>query len=55
MFGWAASEHKIILKTDNGHIAGHYPIWFQTTLTAMVSMFEKVGLLTNSSKTKAMV
>ena len=43
-FGWAAGEHKIVFCEDGGGIAGYNPIWVQTTLTAMVSIFERVGL-----------
>ena len=54
-FGWAVGKHKICFYAYDGRIAGLNPIWVQTALTAMVRMFEMVGLHTNPSKTKAMV
>ena len=53
--GWAAVQHNIVLYTDDGRIAVHNPICVHMTLTAVVSMFEMVGLQTNLGKTKAMV
>ena len=43
-FGWAAGEHSIFFYADDGRIAGRNQIWVQTTLTDMVSMFERVGI-----------
>ena len=54
-FGWAAGEHKIVFCADGGGIAGYNPIWFQTTLTAMVRIFKMLVLLKNIGKTKSMV
>ena len=54
-FGWAAGEHNFVLFADYGQIAGRNPIWVQTTLTAMLRRFERVGLQTNLGKTKATV
>ena len=48
-------EHKIVLYANDSCIAGHNPIWVQTTLTSVVRMFERVGLLKNLGKTKAIV
>ena len=44
-FGWATGEQNIVLYTEDGCIAGINHIWLKTTLTAMVRMFERVGLL----------
>ena len=54
-FGWVAGEHNIVFYAEYGQIAGHNPIWVQTTLTEMVWMFNRMGLLTNIGKTKATV
>ena len=43
-FGWLAGEHNICFYTDNGRIAGRYPIWAQAALKTMVRMFERVNL-----------
>ena len=43
-FGWLAGEYNIFIYADDGHIAGCNPIWVHTSLTAMVRMFEWVGL-----------
>ena len=52
---WAVGDHNIVLYADDAHIAGRKPIWIQTTLTAMVRMFDRVGLQTNLGNNKAMV
>ena len=54
-FRWAAGKHNICFYTDVEQIVGLNPIWVQIALTAMVGMFERVGLQKNLSKTKAMV
>ena len=54
-FGWAAVEHNICFYRDDGRIDRRNTIWVQTSLTAMVRMFERRGLQTNLSNTKAMV
>ena len=54
-FGWAAGEHNIVFYADNGKTAMSNPIWLQTTLKDMVSIFERVELQTNLGNTKAMV
>ena len=54
-FSWAAGGHSIFFYADNVSMAGSKPIWFQTTLIAMVRMFDWVGILTNIGNTKAMV
>ena len=54
-FEWAAGKHIIYFCADDGHIAGRNPIWLQIILTAMVRMFERVGLQTNLIKTNSMV
>ena len=51
-FRWAAGEHNICFYADDGRIAGQLPIWVKTLLTAMVRIFNTVGLQTNMSKTK---
>ena len=43
-FIWAVGEHDIVLYMDDSRIAVCNPIWVQTNLTAMVRMFDKVGL-----------
>ena len=53
--GWAAREHNKLLFVYNGLIAGHNPIWIQTTLTADVRTFDRVGLQKNLGKTEATV
>ena len=53
--GWAAGEHNICFNADYGRIVRLNPIWVQTERTAMVRIFEKLGLHTNLSKTKSMV
>ena len=45
----------IVFYAKDGLIAGNNPIWVQMKLTAVVSIFDRVGLLTNIGKTKAMV
>ena len=53
--GWAAGEYNIILYADDSDIAGCNPIWVQTTLAAVVRMFDRLVLLKNIGKTKKMV
>ena len=53
--GWTADEHKIVFYEDDGRIAGRNPIWVQTTLTLVVWIFERVGIITNLGNTKAMM
>ena len=43
------------LYADNGLVQSRYPVMIQTSLDALVSLFESVGLPTNVSKTKTMV
>ena len=54
-FVWAAGEKKIVLNAEDIQIARHNHIYVQTTLTAMVSMFDRVGIHTNLVKTKAIL
>ena len=54
-FGWAVVEHKICFYADDRRIAGRNPFWVKISLTAMVIMFERVGLQTNLIKTKPIV
>ena len=46
---------NIVLYADGGCIAGRNPIWVHMTLTAVVRMSEKVGMLTRIGNNKAMV
>ena len=50
-----AGKHNIIFYEDGGRIVGNNPIWVQTTLVAVVRMFNRVRLLKNLDKDKAMV
>ena len=52
---WEAGGHSIILYADYGCIVGSNHIWVQKTITAVVRMFKRVGLLSNFGKTKVMV
>ena len=52
---WAVGEHNIVFYADDGHIAGHKPIWVQTTLTEVFRIFERMVLQKNLGKTKSMV
>ena len=52
-FGWVAGEHKIFFYSDDGWISGRNPIWVQIALTAIVRMFDRVGLQKNLRNTKA--
>ena len=54
-FGWAVVEHNIVFYADDVRISGCKSIWVQTTLTAVVSIFDRVGLQTNLGKTRSMV
>ena len=54
-FVWEAEDPNICFYADDGRISGRNTILVQTALTAMVIMFERVGLQTNMSKTKAMI
>ena len=51
---WAEGDHNIVFYLDDGRIAGHKPIWVQTTLTSVVRMFKRVGMQTNLGNTKSM-
>ena len=51
----SAGEHKICFNADDGRIVGRNLIWVHPELTAIVTMFERVGLNTNIIKTKTMV
>ena len=54
-FGWSTGGQKIYFYEYHRQIAGRNPIWVQTALTAMVRMFDRLGLQTNLSDTKSMV
>ena len=53
--GWVEGEHTIVSHANDGRISVHNLIWVQTTLPAVVMMFERVELQKNLGKTKAMV
>ena len=53
--GWVEGEHNIVLYVNDGQKVGHNPIWVQTTLTVVVRMFKRVGLLNIVGNIKAMV
>ena len=55
MLGWKVGEHNIIFYYDKGCIWESNPIWVQTTLTAVVRMLDRMGLIKNLGKTKAIV
>jgi hypothetical protein len=40
---------------DNGLVASRDPIWLQSSLDILVSLFECIGLYTNAAKTKVMM
>ena len=52
---WWVGEHNSILYVYDGRIAERNLVWVHMTLTAVVRMFESVGLITNLGKTKTMV
>ena len=54
-FGWSAGKHNIYFYADDGRIAGRNLVWLQKTLTAMVRVFDMVGLQTKLGNTKAMI
>ena len=51
--GWLEDDQKNCFYADDGRIAGQNLLWVQTTLMAMVSMFERLGLHTNLGNTKS--
>ena len=53
--GWAAGGNTIIFYADDGRIAVRNPISVQTNLTTVARMFERVELITNLGKPRAMV
>ena len=54
-FVWEAGEHNICFYADDGHISGQYSIWVQTTRTAMIRIFKRIGLQTNLGRTKSII
>ena len=45
-------ENNIVFYEDYGRIAGRNTTWVHTTLTSVVMISERVGLLKNIGKTK---
>ena len=44
-----------LFYADDVIIAHWDPVWLQESLDFLIELFEKVGLCTNTSKTKAMI
>ena len=54
-FGWSVVNNNILFYVNDGQIAGRNPIWVQSTVSATLRIFKRLGLQTNLGKAKAMV
>ena len=43
-FVWSSGNHNICFYADDERILGRNPIWLHISLTAIVRMFERLGL-----------
>ena len=50
---WDMGENNMVFYADNNRIVGRKHIWIQTTLTAVVRMFERARLKNNPSQNKS--
>jgi len=51
--GMVIRQLVALFYADNGYIASTDPVMLQESLDILIALFEQVGLLTNTSKTKA--
>ena len=51
--GTAIRYFVVLFYADDGYIASTDPAMLQDSLHILIALFERVGLLTNTSKTKA--
>ena len=52
---WAVGEQNIVFYSNDNLIAGRNTIWVQTTLKAVVRIFDRLGLHKNLYKTKVII
>jgi hypothetical protein len=45
----------VVFYVDDGLIASRDPVWLQESFNVLIGLFERIGLFTNATKTKAMV
>ena len=53
--GREGRHQSAILYADDGMVVSSDPAWLQGTFTALVAIFDRVGLMTNVGKTVSMV
>jgi hypothetical protein len=53
--GDCVAEILVAFYIDDGLIASCNPVWLQASFNVLVGLFERIGLFTNATKTKAMV
>jgi hypothetical protein len=45
----------VAFYVDDGLITSRDPVWLQESFDVLIELFERIGLFTNSAKTKLMV
>jgi hypothetical protein len=50
-----ACKEIVAFFVDNGLVGSRDPIWLQSALDILVTLFEGIGLWTNPDKTKVMM
>jgi hypothetical protein len=53
--GMRVLDHHLLFYADDGKLSSADKVWLQFALDQLVSLFELIGLSTNTEKTKAMV
>ena len=53
--GWEGRHQAALFYADNRMVVSSDPAWLQGAFTALVGLFDRVGLLTNVGKTVSMV
>ena len=50
----AVRDHCIPFYVDDGLVAARCPMWLQSSFNTLIKLFERIGLLANSDKTKVL-
>jgi hypothetical protein len=53
--GYEVKEKCVLIYADDGLLSSRNQEWVQESFNFLIGIFERVGLLTNTSKTKAMI
>ena len=53
--GEAARDHMVAFFVDDRLVAARCPEWLQFSFQILIALFERIGLQTNTEKTKVMM